>query len=86
MGTHAKGFAVMTTIPKLGIRLFDPDQTPDVLCQRFLTHLATLRSAKDPELAGKPLRPVIITAVARKLITTANALCKTRQKWAAQAC
>ena len=33
--------------------------------------------------AGKPHK-VIITAVARKLVTIANALCKSRQKWAAQ--
>ncbi len=32
--------------------------------------------------AGKPHK-VIITAVARKLVTIANALCKSRQKWAA---
>ncbi|MEL6361571.1 MAG: transposase [Pseudomonadota bacterium] len=31
--------------------------------------------------AGKP-RKVIITAVARKLVTIANALCKKRQRWA----
>lgn len=31
---------------------------------------------------GKPYR-VIITEVARKLVTIANALCKSRQKWAA---
>ncbi|MCV6594702.1 MAG: IS110 family transposase [Silicimonas sp.] len=33
--------------------------------------------------AGKPHK-VVITAVARKLVTLANALCKTRQKWTAQ--
>lgn len=33
--------------------------------------------------AGKPHK-VIITAVARKLVTVANALCKSRQKWTAQ--
>jgi transposase len=34
----------------------------------------------------KALKPhkVIITAVARKLVTIANALCKSRRKWAAQ--
>lgn len=32
--------------------------------------------------AGKPHK-VIITAVARKLVTIANALCRNRQKWAA---
>lgn len=34
--------------------------------------------------AGKPHK-VVITAVARKLVTIANALCKNRQKWADQA-
>jgi transposase len=34
--------------------------------------------------AGKP-HEVIITAVARKLVTIANALCKSRQKWTATA-
>jgi transposase len=33
--------------------------------------------------AGKPHK-VVITAVARKLVTIANALCKSRQKWATQ--
>jgi transposase len=33
--------------------------------------------------AGKPHK-VIIIAVARKLVTLANALCKKRQKWAPQ--
>lgn len=33
--------------------------------------------------AGKPHK-VIITAVARKLVTIANALCKSRQSWASQ--
>ncbi|WP_420793517.1 hypothetical protein [Roseinatronobacter alkalisoli] len=33
--------------------------------------------------AGKPHK-VFITAVARKLITIANAMCKARQKWTAQ--
>ena len=33
--------------------------------------------------AGKPHK-VVITAVARKLVTIVNALCKSRQKWAAQ--
>lgn len=33
--------------------------------------------------AGKPHK-LVITAVARKLVTIANALCKSRQKWAAQ--
>lgn len=32
--------------------------------------------------AGKPYK-VIITAVTRKLVTISNALCKSRQKWAA---
>lgn len=34
--------------------------------------------------AGKPHK-VVITTVARKLVTIANALCKSRQKWANQA-
>ncbi|MDA7429674.1 hypothetical protein PGB28_14495 [Primorskyibacter aestuariivivens] len=34
--------------------------------------------------AGKPHK-VIITAAARKLVTIANALCKSRQKWTATA-
>jgi transposase len=34
--------------------------------------------------AGKPHK-VIVTAVARKLVTIANALCKSRQMWASQA-
>jgi transposase len=33
--------------------------------------------------AGKPHK-VVITAVARKLVTIVNALCKSRQKWNAQ--
>lgn len=33
--------------------------------------------------AGKPHR-VVITAVARKLVTIANALCKSRQIWIVQ--
>jgi len=33
--------------------------------------------------AGKPHK-VVITAAARKLVTIANALCKTRQKWTPQ--
>lgn len=33
--------------------------------------------------AGKPHK-VIIAAVARKLVTITNALCKLRQSWAAQ--
>ncbi|HET6538354.1 MAG TPA: IS110 family transposase, partial [Sphingopyxis sp.] len=32
--------------------------------------------------AGKPHK-VVITAVARKLVIIANALCKSRQKWTA---
>ena len=33
--------------------------------------------------AGKPHK-VVITAVARKLVTIANAMCKSRQNWAAK--
>ncbi|TRD17851.1 transposase [Palleronia caenipelagi] len=39
--------------------------------------------AQRPQTAGKPHK-VIVTAVARKLVTIANALCKSRQKWASQ--
>ena len=46
-------------------------------------HNPSLRSFADRlRKAGKPHK-VIITAVARKLVTIANALCKSRQKWAA---
>jgi len=48
-------------------------------------HNPTLRSFADRlRKAGKPHK-VIITAVARKLVTIANALCKNRKKWAAPA-
>lgn len=48
-------------------------------------HNPSLKSFADRlRKAGKPHK-VIITAVARKLITIANALCKSRQKWAAPA-
>ena len=43
-------------------------------------------SVIDPWLAVRlreERRKVIITAVARKLVTIANALCKSRQKWVA---
>jgi transposase len=46
-------------------------------------HNPSLKSFADRlRKAGKPHK-VIITAVARKLVTIANALCKSRQKWAA---
>lgn len=46
-------------------------------------HNPSLRPFADRlRKAGKPHK-VIITAVARKLVTIANALCKNRQKWAA---
>lgn len=45
-------------------------------------HNSSLRPFADRlRKAGKPHK-VIITAVARKLVTIANALCKNRQKWA----
>lgn len=45
-------------------------------------HTPHLRSFADRlRKAGKPHK-VIITAVARKLVTIANAVCKSRQKWA----
>lgn len=48
-------------------------------------HNPSLRSFADRlRKAGKPHK-VIITAVARKLVTIANALCKSRQKWTATA-
>ncbi|MFW2590256.1 hypothetical protein ACN5AZ_18605, partial [Sagittula sp. SSi028] len=44
-------------------------------------HNPSLKSFADRlRKAGKPHK-VIITAVARKLVTIANALCKSRQKW-----
>jgi transposase len=46
-------------------------------------HNPSVRSFADRlRKAGKPHK-VIITAIARKLVTIANALCKSRQKWAA---
>ena len=46
-------------------------------------HNPSLKSFADRlREAGKPHK-VIITAVARKLVTIANALCKSRQKWTA---
>lgn len=46
-------------------------------------HNPSLKSFVDRlRRTGKPHK-VIITAVARKLATIANALCKKRQKWAA---
>jgi len=46
-------------------------------------HNASLKSFADRlRQAGKPHK-VIITAVARKRVTIANALCKSRQKWTA---
>lgn len=48
-------------------------------------HNPRLRSFADRlRKTGKPHK-AIIAAVARKLVTIANALCKSRQKWAAQA-
>ena len=46
-------------------------------------HNPSLKSFADRlRKAGKPHK-VIITAVARKLVTIANTLCKSRQKWTA---
>jgi transposase len=46
-------------------------------------HNPSLKSFADRLCkAGKPHK-VIITAVARKLVTIANTLCKSRQKWTA---
>lgn len=48
-------------------------------------HNPTLKAfAQRLRKAGKPHK-VIITAVARKLATIANALCRSRKPWAAQA-
>jgi len=48
-------------------------------------HNPSLRSFADRlHRAGKPHK-VIINAVARKLVTIANALCKRRQKWVTKA-
>jgi transposase len=48
-------------------------------------HNPSLKSFADRlRKAGKPHK-AIITAVARKLVTIANALCKSRQKWVATA-
>ncbi|WP_158635506.1 transposase [Gemmobacter aquaticus] len=46
-------------------------------------HNASMKTFADRlRKAGKPHK-AIITAVARKLVTIANALCKSRQKWIA---
>ena len=46
-------------------------------------HNAIMKAFEDRlRKAGKPHK-VIITAVARKLVTIANALCKSGQKWTA---
>jgi transposase len=46
-------------------------------------HNPSLKSFADRlRKAGKPHK-VVITAVARKLVIVANALCKSRQKWTA---
>jgi len=42
------------------------------------------RFADRLRAAGKP-RKVVIIAVARKLVTIVNALCKTRKSWGCQA-
>ncbi|WP_134724354.1 transposase [Paracoccus luteus] len=48
-------------------------------------HNPTLKAfAQRLRKAGKPHK-VIITAVARKLVTIANALCRSRKSWAVQA-
>ena len=48
-------------------------------------HNPVLKSFADRlREAGKPHK-VVITAVARKLVTIANALCKARQTWASPA-
>ena len=69
-----------------------PDQMPEVTSPLSRgSHPYTVRGHHNPSLkffadrlrkAGKPHK-VIITAVARKLVTIANTLCKSRQKWTA---
>jgi transposase len=44
-------------------------------------HNPSLRSFADRLRKARKPHKVIITAVARKLVTIANALCKSRQKW-----
>ena len=62
----------------LACRTFDVSET----CYRY----SPLLSDENEEIAdrlraaGKP-HTVVITAVARKLVTIANALCKSRQNW-----
>jgi transposase len=46
-------------------------------------HNPSLRSFADRLRKAGKSHKIIITAVARKLVTIANALCKSRQKWAA---
>jgi len=47
-------------------------------------HTPVVRTLADRlRLAGKPHK-VFITAVAAKLVTIANVLCKSRQKWVSQ--
>lgn len=57
----------MTKIPVIGIRLFDPEQTPEALRDRLITHFVTLQAAKDPDLAGKPLHPAMLKSLKRDL-------------------
>lgn len=46
-------------------------------------HNPSLKSFSDRHRKPKKPHKAIITAVARKLVTIANALCKSRQKWTA---
>jgi len=48
-------------------------------------HNPILKAFADRLRAAGELHKVIITAVARKLVTIANAMCKSQQTWANQA-
>ena len=60
-------------------------------CVLYQAALVASHHNADMEIFAKRLRDkgkphkVVVTAVARKLITVANALCKTRRSWAARA-
>jgi transposase len=48
-------------------------------------HNPSMRTFADRLRKARKPHKVIITTVARKLVTIANALCKSRQNWAAPA-
>ena len=70
----------------LGLFLADPTKVADFQAALVAAnHNPALKTFADRlRKAGKPHK-VIITAVARKLVTLANALCKSRNLWAYQA-